>query len=130
MPFPLPDPQGYCWAAFQEIVAADQVTGLINAYLALDVVFAVVIGALLYRALRTACRIECAPRPGWLPFLATPNTRLAFYVVAADICENLPFFVIVALSAGWRSGGDVDAGRAGGGGLCEMAHAVVPREHS
>ncbi|MGB6003173.1 MAG: hypothetical protein WBG36_00960 [Ornithinimicrobium sp.] len=100
MPFPLPDPQGYCWAAFQEIVAADQVTGLINAYLALDVVFAVVIGALLYRALRTACRIECAPRPGWLPFLATPNTRLAFYVVAADICENLLFFVIVALSAG------------------------------
>ncbi|MGB3687499.1 MAG: hypothetical protein WA991_16930 [Ornithinimicrobium sp.] len=69
MPFPLPDPQGYCWAAFQEIVAA-------------------------------------------------------------DICENFPFFVIVALSAGWRSGGDVDAGRAGGGDLCEMAHAMVPREHS
>ncbi|MGB5953066.1 MAG: hypothetical protein WBG57_11225, partial [Ornithinimicrobium sp.] len=100
MPFPGPDPSEYPWAALQEIVAADtQVAGLINAYLALDLLFAAVIAALLHRALRAACRIDCEPRPGWLPFLTVPTTYLAFVVFAADTSENVLLFTIAQVCA-------------------------------
>ncbi len=95
LPFPLPDGTAYPWSALREVVAADpQVAGLLTAYLMVDLVFAVLLGTLLHRALRAACRIDCDPARGWLPLLTTPTPWLAYVVIAADIIENVAIFLI------------------------------------
>lgn len=107
LPFPVPDGTAYPWSALQEVVAADtHVASLVTAYLIVDVVFAVLVGTLLYRALRAACRIDCDPLRGWLPLATTPTPWLGLVVIAADITENVAIFGIAEiLSAGGAAQG-------------------------
>lgn len=116
LPFPFPDGTTYPWSALREVVAGDtHVAGLITAYLIIDLVFAVLVGTLLYRGLRAACRIECDPARGWLPLFTTPTPRLALVVIAADITENVAIFIIAqvcstgVVAADWMLAGAVTA---------------------
>ncbi|MGB7424041.1 MAG: hypothetical protein WA903_03960 [Ornithinimicrobium sp.] len=107
LPFPLPDGTAYPWSALREVVAADsQVAGLLTAYLIIDLAFTVLLGMLLHRALRAACRIDCDPARGWLPLFATPTPWLAFVVMAAGITENVAIFLVAEVGS---SGGTASA---------------------